>query len=151
MTGKMEPKFLVTVRGLVQRELDLQYADFVEEKIGPHVEIKPIVPTFVGIATPFASLLEITQPMVSATHVIFHASDEFQATLPIAEAKGSYLLFQQDGNPLRKGFPVRVIVPNGSSECLNVKSVVNIEFVSLEKAEQEATYGFKNTVSAEEL
>jgi len=151
MTGKTEPKFLVTVRGLVQRELDLQYSDFVEEKMGPHVEINPIVPTFDGIATPLTSLLEIIQPLESATHVIFHASDEFQATLPIAEARGSYLLFRQDGSPLKKGFPVRVIVPNGSSECLNVKSVVNIEFVSLEKPEQEATYGFKNTVSAEEL
>ncbi len=151
MTGTAEQTFQVTVSGQVQREMDMKYSDFIEEKMGPHDEINPIVPTFSGIATPFSSLLEITQPLETATHVIFHASDEFQATLPIAEARGAYLLFQQDGNPLKKGFPVRVIVPNGSSECLNVKSVINIEFVRLEQPDQEATYGFKNTVAAEEL
>lgn len=151
MAETRETTFQVKVGGLVHCEMDLKYSDFFEEKLGPHVEINPIVPTFTGIATPFSSLLEISQPLETATHVIFHASDEFQALLPIAEARTAYLLFQQDDSPLKKGFPVRVIVPNGSSECLNVKSVIYIEFIQHAQPEQEATYGFKNTVSPEEL
>jgi DMSO/TMAO reductase YedYZ molybdopterin-dependent catalytic subunit len=151
--GKMTQnrEFLVAVRGLVAAETDLQYSDFVNGKLGPHLEVTPIVPQFAGIATPFSSLLEMAAPKAESTHVIFHASDEFQATIPLPELRDALLLFQQDDAPLKKGFPVRLIVPNGSSECLNVKSVVKIEFVRHAAPEQEATFGFKNLVPPSEL
>jgi len=91
------------------------------------------------------------RPLADATHVIFHASDEFQATIPLRELGEALLLFQQDGLPLKKGFPVRLLVPNGSSECLNVKSVVKIEFVEHERPEETATFGFKNLVKPSEI
>lgn len=142
--------FHVAVRGLVERELDLEYSDFTNGKLGPLLDVTPIVPTFTGNATSVSSLLEIIQPLAECTHAVFHASDDFQAVLPKADLQNAYLLFQQDGQPLKKGFPVRLLVPDGHSECLNVKSVVKIDFVKTEP-EQKASFGFKNTVSPEEL
>jgi len=143
--------FRVEVRGLIEQETELQYADFADGRLGPHVDVLPIVPAFAGNATPFPSLLEMIRPLSEATHVIFHASDEFQATIPLGDLEQALLLFQTpEQTPLQKGFPVRLIVPNGSSECLNVKSVVRIEFVAGDR-EQEATYGFKNLVAPSEL
>ncbi|PWK12733.1 molybdopterin-dependent oxidoreductase [Tumebacillus permanentifrigoris] len=144
-------EFHVAVRGLVATEADLQYSDFVSGKLGPHVDVTPIVPQFTGIATPFSSLLEMIAPTQDGTHVIFHASDEFQATIPLHELNDALLLFQLDDQPLKKGFPVRLIVPNGSSECLNVKAVVKIEVVRHAQPAQHATFGFKNLVPPTEL
>lgn len=142
--------FHVAVRGLVERELDLEYSDFISGKLGPLLDVTPIVPTFTGNATPVSSLLEIIQPLAESTHAVFHASDDFQAVLPKADLQNAYLLFQQEDKPLKKGFPVRLLVPDGHSECLNVKSVVKIEFVQTDPG-QKAEFGFKNTVSPEEL
>lgn len=150
MTNEQEKPFLVEVRGLVDRETDLQYADLAEGRTGPILDVTPIVPTFSGNAIRFTSLLETIRPQKDATHVIFHASDEFQATLTLTELDGALLLFQQDGQPLQKGFPVRLLVPNGWSDCLNVKSVVKIEFVQA-APEQKSTFGFKNVVPVKEL
>lgn len=142
--------FQVVVRGLVERELDLEYSDFISGKLGPLLDVTPIVPTFTGKATPVSSLIEIIQPFAESTHAVFHASDDFQAVLPKADLQNAYLLFQQEDLPLKKGFPVRLLVPDGHSECLNVKSVVKIEFVKTDPG-QTAAFGFKNTVSPEEL
>ena len=83
--------------------------------------------------------------------MIFHASDEFQATIPLDQLGDALLLFQQDEQPLKKGFPVRLLVPNGSSECLNVKSVVKIECAEGDRGDEQATFGFKNLVKPSEL
>ncbi|MCX7568495.1 molybdopterin-dependent oxidoreductase [Tumebacillus sp. DT12] len=151
MTEDRKRLFLVQVRGLVADERDLHYADFQDGALGPHMDVTPIVPTFSGIATPLSSLLEMCKPLTECTHAVFHASDEFQATVPVGDLGQALLLFQQDGEPLKKGFPVRLLVPDGSSDCLNVKSVVRIEFVKHTAPEQEATFGFKNMVSPAEL
>ncbi|ASS75667.1 hypothetical protein CIG75_12150 [Tumebacillus algifaecis] len=142
--------FQVVIRGLVTHEFDLEYSDFTSGKLGPHLEVTPIVPAFTGKATPISSLLEIIQPSVDYTHAVFHASDDFQAVLPKNELYSALLLFQQEDKPLKKGFPVRLLVPDGHSDCLNVKSVVKIEFIKT-TAQQPAEFGFKNTVSPEEL
>ncbi|WP_282936968.1 molybdopterin-dependent oxidoreductase [Paenibacillus sp. RC67] len=78
------------------------------------------------------------------------AVDEFQATIPWEQLNQAVFLYEQDGKPLQKGFPIRLYVPDGSSECLNVKSVVSIRF-EYGEAVNEASYGFKNRVSIEEL
>ncbi|TDG00648.1 molybdopterin-dependent oxidoreductase [Paenibacillus piri] len=78
------------------------------------------------------------------------AVDEFQATIPWDELDQAVFLYEQNGAPLQKGFPIRLYVPDGSSECLNVKSVVSIRFGYRHPVEK-ATYGFKNEVSIEEL
>ncbi|SFM19870.1 hypothetical protein SAMN03159341_12024 [Paenibacillus sp. 1_12] len=78
------------------------------------------------------------------------AVDEFQAAIPWKELGEAAFLYEQNGEPLVKGFPIRLYVPNGSSECLNVKSVVLIRFHYTDSSE-EATYGFKNQITLEEL
>jgi DMSO/TMAO reductase YedYZ molybdopterin-dependent catalytic subunit len=78
------------------------------------------------------------------------AVDEFQATIPWHELGEAIFLYEQDGKPLAKGFPIRLYVPNGSSECLNVKSVIQIRF-KYNEVHKEATYGFKNHISLEDL
>lgn len=148
----LEMKFNVHIHGLVNRPLSLSYSDFTEGKLGELVKAETIVPAFEGFATRVPALLELVSPLPDCTHVVFHASDEFQATLPLGDLKEALLLFQQEsGAPLKKGFPVRLLVPNGSSDCLNVKSVVEIDFVKHPQPEEEATFGFKNIVSAEQL
>ncbi|WP_240416253.1 hypothetical protein [Paenibacillus periandrae] len=77
--------------------------------------------------------------------------DEFQAVIPWKELNDAVFLFEQKGEPLGKGYPIRLYVPNGSSECLNVKSVVQIRFQYSDDLSQEATYGFKNLVTPDEL
>jgi hypothetical protein len=78
------------------------------------------------------------------------ASDEFQATISWDELGEAVFLYEQGGKPLAKGFPIRLYVPNGSSECLNVKSVIQIRFI-YNDVHKEATYGFKNHISLEDL
>ncbi|MDQ1910057.1 hypothetical protein RAC89_06045 [Paenibacillus sp. GD4] len=80
------------------------------------------------------------------------AADEFQATIPWDQLDQACFLYEQeDGIPLKKGFPLRLYVPDGSSECLNVKSVVTLRLGYEGLAPEEATYGFKNTVSLDDL
>jgi DMSO/TMAO reductase YedYZ molybdopterin-dependent catalytic subunit len=144
-------EFSVKVRGLVNREIDLHYHDFLEGKLGRHLDVSSIVPKFSGLAIWVYSLLELVQPAEECTHVIFRANDDFQATFPLTDLQDALLLFQQDGAPLKKGFPVRLLIPKGWSECLNVKSVAEIEFVKKEQGESKATFGFKNIVQSKAL
>ncbi|MCZ8518409.1 MULTISPECIES: molybdopterin-binding protein [Paenibacillus] len=80
------------------------------------------------------------------------AADEFEAAVPWAQLDRALLLYrQEDGQPLRKGFPLRLYVPDGSSECLNVKSVVEIRFRYEGDAQDGADYGFRNKISPDQL
>jgi hypothetical protein len=85
------------------------------------------------------------------THLIVEASDEFTATISWSELQLAVLLFEQEGLPLIKGFPLRLYVPDGSSACLNVKSVIKLNFIHQTDLETTATYGFKNTLTIDEL
>jgi hypothetical protein len=85
------------------------------------------------------------------THLTVRASDEFQATIPWAQLGGSLLQYAIDGQPLAKGNPVRLYVPDGTSACLNVKSVVVLHFVADASLGDEAAYGFQNEVSPDQL
>ncbi|AJY77330.1 hypothetical protein VN24_25680 [Paenibacillus beijingensis] len=86
------------------------------------------------------------------THLQVEAADEFQATVPWNQLdKALFLYAQENGEPLKKGFPIRLYVPDGSSECLNVKSVVAIRVLYDGAAGDEATYGYKNMVTPDEL
>lgn len=85
------------------------------------------------------------------THLIVEAADEFMATISWPELQQAALLYEQEGLPLKKGFPLRLYVPDGSSACLNVKSVVKLSFIHQADLDTQATYGFKNTISMDEL
>ncbi|MFC4768768.1 molybdopterin-dependent oxidoreductase [Effusibacillus consociatus] len=140
--------FRVVVKGLVSTESVLTIEDFHQCKT--QVDVQKIAPTFSGTGVPFSEIAEKIGPKPEATHVIFHAADEFAATIPISELQEAIFLYKSNGEPLKKGFPVRLIVPDGSSDCLNVKSVVKVEFVAADPADP-ASFGFKNLVGETEL
>lgn len=85
------------------------------------------------------------------SHVKVEAVDQFQALIPWSQVDQALFLYAQEGQPLKKGYPIRLYVPDGSSECLNVKSIVKIWFLDEPALGEEATYGFKNQVSLDEL
>lgn len=85
------------------------------------------------------------------THVKVEAVDEFQALIPWSQVDQACFLYAQEGQPLKKGYPIRLYVPDGSSECLNVKSIVKVWFLNEPTLGEEATYGFKNKVSLDDL
>jgi len=86
-----------------------------------------------------------------ATHLIARAADEFEATIPFDQLGGALLQYATDGRPLVRGGPIRLYVPDGTSACLNVKSVVRLRFVRDGSLGPEASYGFRNEVSPERL
>jgi len=91
---------------------------------------------------------QVAEPPV---YLRVEAADGFEAVIPWGQLGRAALVFEQHGEPLTKGFPLRLYVPDGSSACLNVKSVVHIEFHHDNRAGDVATYGFKNRISPEDL
>ncbi|MBB3108302.1 hypothetical protein FHS18_000330 [Paenibacillus phyllosphaerae] len=85
------------------------------------------------------------------THLKVEAVDSFEAVIPWKQLESAAFLFRVDGAPLAKGGPLRLFTPNGSSECLNVKSVVVCRFIQDETLGDESVYGFKSTFSPQEL
>lgn len=90
--------------------------------------------------------LKASSPGLKPTHLIVRAADEFEAVIPWAQLGSAFFQFRVEGKPLTKGFPLRLYVPDGSSACLNVKSVVTIRLVSDLSLGGDATYGFRNEV-----
>ena len=85
------------------------------------------------------------------THLKVEAVDTFEAVIPWEQLKDAAIQFSIGGQPLVKGGPVRLYVPNGSSACLNVKGVVIFRLVEDIDHRDYVAYGFKNTVSTQEL
>ncbi len=87
------------------------------------------------------------------SHLKVEAADEFQAVIPWADLDRAALLYRLNGEPIRKGYPLRLFVPDGRSKCLNVKGVVRFYFVSDRDGSlgKEAVFGFRNKLSAEDL
>lgn len=85
------------------------------------------------------------------THVKVEAVDEFQALMPWNQVDSALFLYAQEGQALKKGYPIRLYVPDGSSECLNVKSIVHVWFLHDAALGEDATYGFKNRVAVDEM
>jgi hypothetical protein len=90
---------------------------------------------------------QISEP----SHLKVEAADEFQAVIPWSELDQALFMYAQEGKELQKGHPLRLYVPDGSSECLNVKSVVKMWFIHDPGLGDKASYGFKNTISLDEL
>jgi hypothetical protein len=85
------------------------------------------------------------------THLRVEAADEFSALIPWSQLGSAALLYEQEGLPLKKGSPLRLYVPDGSSACLNVKSIVKMHFIHQTDLGIKAAYGFINKVSADDL
>lgn len=93
-----------------------------------------------------------TEAAITPSYLIVEAADTFEASIPWEQLEQAAVLYQLNGEPLSKTGPIRLYVPNGSSKCLNVKSIVKLKIGYNAASEQEeATYGFKHTFSADEL
>ncbi|WP_337098982.1 hypothetical protein [Paenibacillus sp. YIM B09110] len=83
------------------------------------------------------------------------AVDTFEATIPWDQLAHAAVLFEKDGEPLGQNGPIRLYVPDGSSKCLNVKSIVTMriecEANGAADAEREASYGFKHTFTKDDM
>lgn len=118
-----------------------------------HIELESRVPKVAGKAFDFTSWYGVwsigstTEP----THLKVEAADEFQALIPWGELSEAAFLYEQNGAPLTKGYPIRLYVPDGSSKCLNVKSVVEITILHDASLGGEATYGYKNEISVDSM
>jgi len=85
------------------------------------------------------------------THLRVVAIDEFTALIPWGQLNQAAMQFAINGEKLSKGYPIRLYVPNGSSDCLNVKGVVRVELLYDSKLGNDATYGFKNEIKLEDM
>jgi hypothetical protein len=85
------------------------------------------------------------------THLNVVAGDSFEATIPWSQLQDAAVLFRVAGEPLRRGGPVRLYVPNGTSACLNVKNVIAFRTIHDPESGDDSEYGFRNVFSPEEL
>jgi len=85
------------------------------------------------------------------THLKVEAADGFEALIPWEQLREAAVLVAVNGAPLAKGAPARLYVPNGTSACLNVKSVVAFRLLYGRENGGEASYGFKSTFAPNEL
>jgi hypothetical protein len=102
-------------------------------------------------------------PAGHPTHLQVDAADEFQAVIPWEQLKEAAMKYAEgpadeptdeptdEPHPAAADAPLRLYVPHGSSECLNVKRVIRITFLYEPNRDETATYGFRNVVSAEDL
>jgi hypothetical protein len=146
--------------GIQVTEYEKNHSFTVAEMVGMSsfiVDIGKRVPQVTGKAIDLNSWYEAwirwssPQVLEPPTHMIVEAVDEFSATIPWAELSEAVLLYEQEGAPLEKGSPLRLYVPDGSSACLNVKSVVKIHFAHQIDLGNKAVYGYKNSLTVDDL
>ncbi|MGA7669544.1 MAG: molybdopterin-dependent oxidoreductase [Nitrolancea sp.] len=92
----------------------------------------PLISTARWTGAPLAKVLDLSGIDPAATTVVFHGTDGYSDSLPMAKATAptTMLVWKMNGEPLprRHGFPVRLIVP-GRYGIKNVKWLERIEVV----------------------
>jgi DMSO/TMAO reductase YedYZ molybdopterin-dependent catalytic subunit len=93
----------------------------------------PLISTATWTGAPLARVLERSGLDPNAATVVFHGSDGYTDSLPLAKAIAptTMLVWAMNGEPLprRHGFPARVIVP-GRYGIKNVKWLERVEVIS---------------------
>lgn len=132
---------------------DHVFATTPQEMAGRAKGVFPVEDRVPGALGEGFDLLEWYESLSSLTptHLIVRAADEFQATIPWDQLEGALFQYAIGGEPLTKGRPIRLYVPDGTSACLNVKSVVYVRIANDKSLGEEATYGFMNEVSPDQL
>jgi DMSO/TMAO reductase YedYZ molybdopterin-dependent catalytic subunit len=127
----------LTTRGLVERELDLSFADL--EKL-PQLRltrdfhcvttwsIKDVV--WEGVA--FREVAKVTGVKPEAKWVMFHCADDYTTPVPLEDAmvEDSLIALKMNGKqiPVKQGFPVRPFIPHLYG-WKSAKWLTGIEFV----------------------
>jgi len=148
----MRSSWTIEVDGTVLKPASFTYEEF-RRMDDETVEPEKWVPGVKGNALRLQVLLRRVGLRLDTTHLRFWGADDFQAEIPVTDLQDAFLLYRKNGRPLKKGYPVRLYVPQGESNCLNVKSIVRVEAVAYEGADAKkpATFGFRNVIRPEEL
>ncbi|MBN2910012.1 molybdopterin-dependent oxidoreductase [Polycladomyces sp. WAk] len=148
----MRSSWTIEVDGTVLKPASFTYEEF-RRMDDETVEPEKWVPGVKGNALRLQVLLRRVGLRLDTTHLRFWGADDFQAEIPVTDLQDAFLLYRKNGRPLKKGYPVRLYVPQGESNCLNVKSIVRVEAVAYEGADAKkpATFGFRNIIRPEEL
>ncbi|MBB6672345.1 molybdopterin-dependent oxidoreductase [Cohnella nanjingensis] len=99
----------------------------------------------------YGAASEAADDRAAPTHLIVRAADGFQAVIPWDQLGQALLQYAVNGRPLERGRPMRLYVPDGSSACLNVKSVTELRIARDAEFGDEAGYGFVNEISPGQL
>ncbi|MFC5647632.1 hypothetical protein ACFPYJ_00515 [Paenibacillus solisilvae] len=133
------------------------FPDIMAELAGAVFPLSEIVAGAAGEAFDFSEWYSawrtkqgIHEDFPQPTHLKVEAADTFEALIPWEQLTDAAVQFTIDGEPLPKG-PVRLYVPNGSSECLNVKSVVACRFIHEEASRGDVSYGFKSVFTPQDM
>ncbi len=93
----------------------------------------PLISTATWTGAPLAKILDVSGLDPTATTVVFHGTDGYSDSVPLAKATAAttMLVWKMNGEPLprRHGFPVRLIVP-GRYGIKNVKWLERIEVIT---------------------
>jgi len=93
------------------------------------IPVDDYVPRKQAEAVSLKDLLQRYSISPDYSHAIFTAEDGFLQKIARQELDRAFFVFKQKGEPLTKGFPVRLYIPENESDCLNVKSVVRIQLL----------------------
>lgn len=131
----------ITLKGLARSDLRFQLGDLLQLPMR-FANLAQFGTGLSGSGFLVSSLYESIKGAKAETPqgIRVEAIDGFYAIIPWAECQTAFFQHADEkGMALDKGGPLRLYVPNGSSECLNVKSVICIEFLASEV--QNAEFG----------
>lgn len=119
----------LAIDGLVINPVRLNFEML--DKLAPSVDIEGIVPGYKGQALRGSDVIAKGRPKNIADFVVVHSTDgTFAASVPIAELREKgYFVYKFEGKPLPRemGGPVRLLIPDSTSPCHNVKYVGRLE------------------------
>ncbi len=104
--------------------------EVMENLMDPTIPVEDYVPRKQAEAVYLSKLLERFSISPTFTHVLVQAIDGLNKKVTKEDADQAFLVFKHKGERLTKGFPARLYVPGNESDCLNVKSVVQIELLN---------------------
>lgn len=124
----------ITLKGLAKSDLKFQIRDLLQLPLR-FVNLAQFKLGLTGsgflVSSLYESIKGTNAQMPQGIRV--EAVDGFYAVIPWEECQTAFFQHaDENGSMLEKGGPLRLFVPNGSSECLNVKSVVYVEFLASE-------------------
>jgi DMSO/TMAO reductase YedYZ molybdopterin-dependent catalytic subunit len=127
--------FTLTITGACETPLTLDWGalDTLAHGADLVADTAALSPKVRGQGVKLGAVLDLAQPLPTATHVMVHDDGEYRACLTMAEARAAAVLaHRSDGKPLdeQHGGPVRLLVPTSANLCMSVKRVVRIELLT---------------------
>jgi|GEM_PF-3235994 len=118
----------VTVTDLDEQSFECSFEDFEKWK-DDTIPVEDFAPRKNGEAVFVGRVLGELGVDSVYTHLLVKADDGFEQKISREDVSTAFLLFKQNGEPLKKGYPTRLFVPTSDSDCLNVKSVIEMSLL----------------------